>query len=684
MASKLCPHVLVPTDDAMRMMEAGSPLIKLVNDFGSASEAHARFPNAILLGRVWEGGEHDATKYYREGWSYQDAARAQVDRQKQQYLANPLIRIWEGPNEQVFGGGDDPENVKAIGWYGHYEAERLRLLNEIGLRGCVGNFATGNPDMPEKDRMAMWRAFLPAVQAAKQYGGILGLHEYSSPWMWYHTGKYQKPNHPKYQGAAADAGKYGWLTLRYRMIYDMLLIPQGLGDVPLVITEFGLDRAGDQPPHVSSGPWKANIDFWKSWDGSSDPIDYWRGPERDPEVYYAEQLIWNDREMQKDPYVLGATIFTLGSYGGTAWEHFDIAGTRTAKHLIEYIRREAKVLNSTVAVARPAPREDARFVADVTIPDGTRFQPGSPFTKTWRVKNTGATEWDERYALVFRDGEKMGGPDRVNLPGRVAPDSEVDISVPLVAPATPGTRVGRWRLQNPGGQTFGFGNSSVTVVICVPAPSAAAAVQASTPGGGGEKNLLINSSFEDGSYYGDETRELAVPSGWTFWYAGSAVQRLPGQTEPFQRPTAVILERTTVAPSARALYFVDRDRSFKISGSLGPTWASISQGISGLKAGARYRFAARVLPDLAAGLTPRKTYPTDPDASEVRLVVECGGQTLETGWKNASEVPFGVFSTLRLDFVPPDRNARVKAEVRARQKAAGGGWVLDRLVLEPV
>jgi len=31
----------------------------------------------------------------------------------------------------------------------------------------------------------------------------------------------------------------------------------------------------------------------------------------------------------------------------------------------------------------------AQFIADVTEPDGTRYDPGATFTKTWRLRNIG-------------------------------------------------------------------------------------------------------------------------------------------------------------------------------------------------------------------------------------------------------------------------------------------------------
>src|SRR5215213_8697746 len=43
---------------------------------------------------------------------------------------------------------------------------------------------------------------------------------------------------------------------------------------------------------------------------------------------------------------------------------------------------------------------NARFVADVTVPDGTPMYAGQNATKTWRVRNNGTCNWTARTQLV--------------------------------------------------------------------------------------------------------------------------------------------------------------------------------------------------------------------------------------------------------------------------------------------
>ncbi len=100
--------------------------------------------------------------------------------------------------------------------------------------------------------------------------------------------------------------------------------------------------------------------------------------------------------------------------------------------------------------APPTPVCDqAQFVRDVTIPDGTVFAPNTPFTKTWRLKNAGTCTWSG-YSLVFDTGDVMGGQSPTTI-GTVSPNQEVDLSVNLTAPATAGSYRGYWRIRNTSG-----------------------------------------------------------------------------------------------------------------------------------------------------------------------------------------------------------------------------------------
>jgi len=98
--------------------------------------------------------------------------------------------------------------------------------------------------------------------------------------------------------------------------------------------------------------------------------------------------------------------------------------------------------------------DDAEFVTDVTIPDGTVLDPNETFTKTWRLRNSGTCSWTPSYSVVFSNGNSMSGPTTQALTGNVNPGQTMDISINLKAPATADDYVGYWSLRNAAGKNF--------------------------------------------------------------------------------------------------------------------------------------------------------------------------------------------------------------------------------------
>ncbi len=152
----------------------------------------------------------------------------------------------------------------------------------------------------------------------------------------------------------------------------------------------------------------------------------------------------------------------------------------------------------------------ARFVADVTVPDGTVLAPGASFTKTWRLKNVGTCTW-QNYSLVFDHGEAMGGPASVPIPATVAPGQQVDVSVTLTAPTKPGTYKGYWRLRDDKGVVFGLTTGvPFWVEVRVAAPTATATL---TPALGPPAMLVLDfySEAPAATWYGGGNTALPFP-----------------------------------------------------------------------------------------------------------------------------------------------------------------------------
>jgi len=103
---------------------------------------------------------------------------------------------------------------------------------------------------------------------------------------------------------------------------------------------------------------------------------------------------------------------------------------------------------------RSQPNFLARFVSDVTFPDGSIVNPGQQFTKIWRMRNEGPSDWPENSSLTFISGDKLSNEISVVLPF-VPANSEIDIAVPLVAPSSAGRYISYLRLSTPDGNRFG-------------------------------------------------------------------------------------------------------------------------------------------------------------------------------------------------------------------------------------
>jgi hypothetical protein len=124
-----------------------------------------------------------------------------------------------------------------------------------------------------------------------------------------------------------------------------------------------------------------------------------------------------------------------------------------------------KPTNTPFPTTNPSNLNNSKFVADVTIPDGTVVKAGSTFTKTWRFSNTGKTTWTKEYELIYIEGVAGAkGAYSVYLPKEVKPGETLDISVNFTAPSSKGDYRSKWILYSADGYPFGeYCDSKFTV-----------------------------------------------------------------------------------------------------------------------------------------------------------------------------------------------------------------------------
>ncbi|MGD8792189.1 MAG: hypothetical protein PVF47_06515, partial [Anaerolineae bacterium] len=276
----------------MELVDTGNvSLLKTLElDPNFLAEVKARSPGTIIVGRVTLDqvalGQADVAAEARRA---ADAVRAEaLDARR-----TGLVDAWEGFNEPVPGNEDEMRRLADL------EAERVRLLAADGLRAVVGNFGTGQPPLE------WWPAFRPALEAAREHDGYLGLHEYAAPTIWHLTNR-------EALDFRASAGDEGWLTLRYRQVYRRFLQPWGLA-LPLLITECGVDGLVTDRPGPSGGGWKDFAAYWAEL-----------GMGLDTAGNYVEQLAWYDSQLQLDDYVAGAAIFAMTAF--QEWESYQLLG----------------------------------------------------------------------------------------------------------------------------------------------------------------------------------------------------------------------------------------------------------------------------------------------------------------------------------------------------------------------
>lgn len=280
LGSKLGIHVTKNNSpNIMDFVRRAQPAVVVaVGDLGWLSEVKAISPKTVTIGRLAEGDQSFTGDPV-------ERAREFVAANLGTYRANPGVDYWLGWNEPAIS------TVEEMRWYAAFEAARAAAMAEEGLKVAVGNFATGTPEADQ------FEAFLPALAAAKTYGGLFAVHEYSAPTMRDGVGA----GIPGLE----EKGDYGALTLRYRYWYAHYLRPQNLV-VPLVVTEAGVDGG------VLAAP--AGLGGWRDFARASGLA----APEED----YLAQLSWYDDELRRDAYVLGCAVFNAGDDG--RWKSFDI------------------------------------------------------------------------------------------------------------------------------------------------------------------------------------------------------------------------------------------------------------------------------------------------------------------------------------------------------------------------
>ena len=194
-----------------------------------------------------------------------------------------------------------------------------------------------------------------------------------------------------------------------------------------------------------------------------------------------------------DPQGQTSEVQTDLSRPSFAWTAPEITGTYRLAATVAGLDRgslditvaaPSPVVTDTIAIEEPGGPDEteaeegetadaanlrAAFVADVTVPDNTRFEKGEEFVKTWRLRNSGTGDWPEEMVMAFVSGAELGKVTEVEV-GAIKAGDTVDISVDMQAPEEDGSYRSVWELRK---GTTGVTGGGVFVLIQVGEPVAA-------------------------------------------------------------------------------------------------------------------------------------------------------------------------------------------------------------------
>jgi hypothetical protein len=196
-------------------------------------------------------------------------------------------------------------------------------------------------------------------------------------------------------------------------------------------------------------------------------------------------------------------------------------------------------------------------------------------------------------------------------------------------------------------------------------------------------NLLRNPGFEDGAYPFDPLGIVYIPKEWKFAFRDGDRDLLPKQTMRWGRPEAGCLSPAQFPSHEHPIFFTEGSQvlwKVWLGGSY-PIYFTLGQSLT-LKPGQRYRFTAKVLPDMVKQYAPQgKIYIDDPDAYGARLLATSAGQTFSTEVLKPAQMPCGKYTPIALDFTAPAAAVEVTIEAYGIFSLANTGYFIDNNAL---
>ncbi len=277
--SKLGLHTLRPSSAVafvQAVHDAGAyvALVKALDDFGYLRQVKSISPETVTVARC---GPARAPQTVDPNGDPADRAADMMDQHMPHWgYESDVVDYWEILNESK------PPSLAGHVWLAQFFIATMDIAENNGYKLAIFSYSTGVPQWHE------WEAIVETgvFARAKAGGHVLALHEYDWP-----------VSDQRWGEATEDVPPYqdrGVLNCRYRYLYRDFLIPRDEA-IPLVITEAGLD-----PVLMFAG----NPNLPQPW-----------------QERYVEEMIWVDTKWREDDYVIGAAMFSLGTFD--QWEDYD-------------------------------------------------------------------------------------------------------------------------------------------------------------------------------------------------------------------------------------------------------------------------------------------------------------------------------------------------------------------------
>lgn len=299
--SKLSMHVQHVQEGMVPFVQRTRPrVLKIMQDNPDAVDEFKRVsPETTIIGRV-----------YTEDQSVDDPAGAA------QKHTNRILRKAMAHKVDAFDGFNEPNQWNHLK-QAEFEIHMIENLSRYGIKYAAFSWSVGIPRLTNDDGSPGGPWEDPIVVEACRRAWAVEVHEYGAPTMY---------DHRQFDPPYTDKEEYletGFWMLRYRKWMKMLLKNLSPAEMPFIfIGETGIDSgAAHWDPGAQGG--------WKSF---TDAKDFVWG-----------QLGWYDRQIRRDPLVIGATVFQTGTddYGDDdirddhGWESYDLWHPKSARDELE-------------------------------------------------------------------------------------------------------------------------------------------------------------------------------------------------------------------------------------------------------------------------------------------------------------------------------------------------------------